>query len=111
MINCLVLENAVRNYHPLKVKETNVKMSIVLKDEEPVYQRARRLSPLEKEKVNEHISTWIRGGIAQPSLSDYASPIVLVKKKNGSTRLCVDYRQLNKKIVRDRYPLPLIEDS
>jgi len=86
-------------------------MSIVLKDEEPVYQRARRLAPIEREKVNEHISEWIRDGIAQPSLSDYASPVVLVEKKDGSTRLCVDYRQLNKKIVRDRYPLPLIEDQ
>ena len=47
----------------------------------------------------------------QPSLSDYASPVVLTGKKDGSTRLCIDYRQLNKKIVRDRYPLPLIEDQ
>lgn len=45
----------------------------------------------------------------QPSLSDYASP--MVDKKNGKTRLYVDYRQLNKKIVRDRFPLPLIEDQ
>lgn len=40
-----------------------------------------------------------------------ASPIVLVKKKNGSTRLCVDYRLINKKIFKDPYPLPLIEDQ
>lgn len=52
-----------------------------------------------------------RGRIARPSTSEYASPVVLVKKKNGSTRLCVDYRELNKKIVKDRYPLPLIEDQ
>lgn len=50
-------------------------------------------------------------GIAKPSVSDYASPIVLVKKKNGSNRICVDYRALNKKIIKDRYPLPLIEDQ
>jgi len=46
----------------------------------------------------------------RPSTSDYASPIVLVTKKNGEPRLCVDYRMLNKKIVRDRFSLPLIED-
>lgn len=57
------------------------------------------------------MSEWIRDGIAQPSLSDYASPVVLVVKKDGNTRLCVDYRQLNKKIVKDRYPLPLIKDQ
>lgn len=56
------------------------------------------------------ISKWIQDGIAQPSLSDYASPVVLVNKKDGNPRLCVDYRQL-KKIVRDRYPLLLIEDQ
>ena len=50
-------------------------------------------------------------GIVRPSESEYASLIVLAKRKNGSTRLCVDYRLLNKKIVRDRYPLPLIEDQ
>ncbi|GFW21690.1 retrovirus-related Pol polyprotein from transposon 17.6 [Trichonephila clavipes] len=42
--------------------------------------------------------------------SEYASPIVLVKKKDGTTRLCVDYRRLNRKLVKDRFPLPLIED-
>lgn len=50
------IENIVNNYHPTKTRETNVKMTIILKDEEPVCQRARRLSPLEKEKVNNHIS-------------------------------------------------------
>ena len=47
----------------------------------------------------------------QPSVSDYASPVVLVKKKDRSSKLCVDYRALNKKIIKDRYPLPLIEDQ
>lgn len=107
----LVIESMVSNYCPVKIRETSVKMSIILKDEEPVYQRARRLSPIEREKVNTHINEWIRDGIARPSLSDYASPVVLVHKKDGNTRLCVDFRQLNKKIVRDRYPLPLIEDQ
>lgn len=49
-------------------------------------------------------------GTIQPSCSDYASPIVLVKKKNGATRICVDYQRLNEKIVKNRYLLPLIED-
>jgi len=44
-------------------------------------------------------------------VSEYASPIVLVKKKSGNTRICVDYRKLNQKIVKNRYPLPLIEDQ
>lgn len=101
----------VREYKPSKTREIDLKMSIVLRDDEPVYQRARRLAMPERENVNAQINEWMRDGIVQPSLSDYASPVVLTKKKNGFTRLCVDYRQLNKKIIKDRYPLPLIEDQ
>ncbi|XP_076638825.1 uncharacterized protein LOC143350687 [Colletes latitarsis] len=106
-----VIENLVENYEPAKSKEIGVQMSIVLKDDEPIYQRARRLSPSERDIVNEQIQEWLDEGIVQPSLSEYASPIVLVKKKNGSIRLCVNYRLVNKKIVKDRYPLPLIDDQ
>jgi len=53
----------------------------------------------------------MREGIVQPSLSEYASPVILAKKKDGSIRLCVDYRQLNGKVIKDRYPLPLVEDQ
>lgn len=65
----------------------------------------------EKELVNKQIDESIRDGIVQPYISEYASPIVLVKKRDRSVRVCVDYRNLNKKIVKDRYPLPLIEDQ
>jgi len=105
------IQNLIEEYEPKKTRDVGLKMTILLKDDEPVYQRARRLSPLEREKVNVQINEWIREGIAQPSLSEYASPIVLAKKKDGSTRLCVDYRLLNKKIIKDRYPLPLVEDQ
>ncbi|GBN99673.1 Retrovirus-related Pol polyprotein from transposon 17.6, partial [Araneus ventricosus] len=53
---------------------------------------------------------WLDQGIVRQSSSEYASPIVLVKKKDGTARLCVDYRKLNRKLVKDRFPLPLIED-
>ncbi|KOC60082.1 hypothetical protein WH47_09453, partial [Habropoda laboriosa] len=61
----------------------------------PVYQRPRRLCPQEKTEVNEQTDPWVKGGIVRLSHSNYASPIILVKKKNGSTRICVEYRQLN----------------
>lgn len=48
----LTLENIIDNYRPLKIREVGIKMTIVLKNEELVYQRARRLSPIEREKVN-----------------------------------------------------------
>lgn len=72
--------------------------------------KANRLSLMEKMCVNSQISVWLKEGIIQPSYSDYSSPIVLVKKKNGATRICIDYRRLNEKIVKTKYPLPLIED-
>ncbi|GFW70256.1 hypothetical protein TNCV_3337741 [Trichonephila clavipes] len=76
----------------------------------PVYQPARRLSFSENQDVNKQIDEWLEQGIGRPSSSEYASPIVLVKKKDGTTRRCVDYRKLNRKLVKDRFPLPLIED-
>ncbi|XP_076638793.1 uncharacterized protein LOC143350658 [Colletes latitarsis] len=101
----------VDGYEAKKIREVGVEMAIILKDEEPVYQRARRLSAVERDEVNAHIREWLRDGIIQPSLSDFASPVVLVRKKVGSSRLCVDYRQLNRKVIKDRYPLPLIDDQ
>lgn len=50
-------------------------------------------------------------GIIKSSDSEYASPVVMVRKKNGEYRLCIDYRTLNKYIVRDNYPIPVIEDQ
>jgi hypothetical protein len=105
------LENIVYNYAPNKVRDVNIKMKLILKDDEPVYQRARRCSEQEKQTIKQQVDEWIRDGIVKPSLSEYASPVVLVKKKNGAYRLCVDYRRLNQKIVKDRYPLPLIDDQ
>jgi len=104
------MASLVGNYKPNRTVETDIRMKLVLKDDEPVYQKARRLSPSEKALVNAQIVEWEEQGIVRPSSSDYASPVVLVRKKDNSYRLCVDYRQLNKKIIKDRYLLPLIED-
>jgi len=105
------VQELVKEYHPEKTKDSGVKMHLVLRDEVPVHQNPRRLSMGQQEIVNQIVNDWTQRGIIRPSNSEYASPIVLVEKKNGEPRLCVDYRQLNKKIVRDRFPLPLIEDQ
>jgi len=70
-----------RNYNPKKTLEVNVKMTLILKDDVPVYQRPRRLSQLERKEVERQLKIWLDDGIIRPSVSEYASPIVLVKKK------------------------------
>ncbi|CAG9137631.1 unnamed protein product [Plutella xylostella] len=89
---------------------TTGSMDIRLKDETPVAYRPYRLSHQEKVKVREIINDLLSKGIIRESQSDYSSPILLVKKKDGSDRLCVDFRALNRLTIKDRYPLPLIDD-
>jgi hypothetical protein len=105
------IKKMVENYTPKATKKTNVTMKIIVQDEKPIFQSPRRLSISEKREVDELIQQWLEDGIIKPSSSDFASPIVLVKKKNGETRICVDFRKLNSKIIKDRYPLPVIEDQ
>lgn len=69
----------------------------------------RRLSFAERQEVRRIVDDLLMRGIIRHSDSPYASPIVLTKK-NGDMRMCVDYRSLNKLIVRDKHPLPVIND-
>ena len=90
---------------------TLVEHQIPLTDDTPIRQRYRRLPPSQYEQVKAHIQQLLEAGIVQPSSSPYSSPIVIVQKKGGDMRLCVDYRLLNGKTKKDAYPLPRIEES
>lgn len=85
-------------------------MKLILTDDIPVHRPPRRLAPAERVTVAKQIDEWLQEGIIQHSRSQYASPVVVVAKKDGTKRLCVDYRGLNMKVIKDRYPLPIIED-
>lgn len=86
-------------------------MAINLQNNDPVVYRPYRLAVKEKEQVRTMVSELLENDIVRPSTSSYASPVVLVKKKNGEFRLCIDYRALNKKTVKENYPMPLIDDQ
>ncbi len=75
----------------------------------PVRQPVRR-TPLGFWNEETHLKKMLEAGIVVPSSSEWASPIVLVRKKDGRVRWCVDYRQLNDLTIKDAYPLPKIEE-
>lgn len=77
----------------------------------PIRQRPRRHPMGQREEVEKQIEDMLKRGIIKPSASSWSSPIVLVDKKDGSKRFCVDYRLLNKHTVKDSFPLPSIAVS
>lgn len=87
-------------------------MTIRLTDEnKTVQRRPYRFSASERELVRGKIQELLECKVIRPSSSPFASRALLVKKKNGSVRLCVDYRELNSNTVADKFSLPLISDQ
>lgn len=88
----------------------NAEIKLRLKDDKPFHFSLNRPSYAERKELRVLLDSLLEKGIIRPSESEYASPIVLVRKKTGDLRLCIDYRELNKLLVKDNYPLPNIED-
>ncbi|POS82770.1 hypothetical protein EPUL_005785, partial [Erysiphe pulchra] len=80
-------------------------------DAKPIRQIPRRLPLAKREEADLIIKEMESDGIIEPSKSPWVSPVVLVKKKDGSSRFCVDFRQLNNVTKKDSYPLPRIDDT
>jgi len=100
----------VSGYKPRKINESPIEMKLILSDESPVYEGPRRLPYADQEIVEKQVQEWLSEGIIKESTSNYASPVVLASKKDGNKRLCCDYRRLNKKIIRDNFPMAVIDD-
>ena len=82
----------------------------LLADQQPPWLPIYNLSELELKTLREYLDEMLAKGFIQPSKSPAGAPILFVKKKDGSLRLCVDYRRLNQISVKNRYPLPLINE-
>ncbi|GJZ07927.1 putative reverse transcriptase domain-containing protein [Tanacetum coccineum] len=76
----------------------------------PVARAPYRLAPSEMKELSEQLKELSDKGFIRPSSSPWGAPVLFVKKKDGSFRMCIDYRELNKLTVKTRYPLPRIDD-
>ena len=87
------------------------KFNINTGNNQPIKQRPYRVPYAKQEMVDKMVEGMLKNKIISKSTSPWASPIVLVKKKDGSERFWVDFRKLNNITVKDNYPLPLIDET
>ena len=113
-----VMNATIECYHhifaveDLELGRTNlVKHEIKLTNYVPFKQRYRRIPPHQYEEVRKHLDEMLRMGAIRRSNSPWASAVVLVRKKDGALRFCIDLRKLNERTIKDVYSLPRIEDS
>ncbi|KAF5799660.1 putative nucleotidyltransferase, Ribonuclease H [Helianthus annuus] len=76
----------------------------------PIARAPYRLAPSESEELSKQLQELLEKGFIRPSSSPWGAPVLFVKKKDGTFRMCIDYRELNKVTVKNRYPLPRIDD-
>ena len=77
---------------------------------EPVSKAPYRMAPAELKELKIQLQGLLDIGFIRPSVSPWGAPVLFVKKKDGSMRMCIDYRELNKLTVKNKYPLPRIDD-
>src|SRR5690349_15378674 len=68
------------------------------------------MSPLELDAMRKELDKLLKNGSIEPSKSPYGAPVIFVKKKNGELQMCIDYHALNKITIKNRFPIPLIDD-
>ncbi|XP_071681683.1 uncharacterized protein [Lolium perenne] len=76
----------------------------------PIAQRPYRMNPQELVELKKQLDDMLRKGLIRPSASPWGSPVIFVDKRDGTIRLCVDYQKLNDVTIKNKYPLPKIED-
>jgi len=76
----------------------------------PTRQPPYRAGHKSRELITEQVDKMHKAGVIEPAQSEWTSPVVIVTKKDGSPRFCVDYRRLNTATIRDSYPIPRMDD-
>jgi hypothetical protein len=76
----------------------------------PIYKSPYRMATPQLAELKEHIKELLEKGYILPSSSPWGAPVIFVLKKDGTQRLCVDYHALNEVTVKNKYPLPMIDD-
>ena len=84
---------------------------IEVTNSEPFRERFRRIAPPMVDEVRQHIQEMLDGGAIHPSQSPWCNAVVLVRKKDGSLRFCIDFRKLNERTRKDAYPLPRMQEQ
>ena len=98
--------------HDLDLGKCNIlKHKIQLTDQQPFKERYRRIPPHLFEEVKQHLQEMVEVGAIRRSFSPWASAVVLVRKKDGGLRLCIDLRKLNNRTIKDGYALPRTDDT
>ncbi len=82
----------------------------LLPDTRPISIPPYRMAPAELKELKEQLKDLLDKGFIRPSVSPWGAPVLFVRKKDGSLRMCIDYRQLNKVTIKNKYPLPRIDD-
>lgn len=107
----LLMEYAdVFSFHSDLGRTNLTKHHIDTGDSQPIHQLPRRVSPARRQEVRQLLNEMLKNDIIQPSNSPWSSPIILVRKRDGSTRFCIDYRKVNSVTRKDAYPLPRVDD-
>jgi transposase InsO family protein len=97
---------------PTELRTTNISDCFirVLDSQPPVQQQKRRIPDKQEEQIMQEVDEMVNKGVIEASSSPWAANIVVVNKKDGTKRYCVDYRDLNKVTIKDSFPLPRIDD-